>query len=119
MDVELNLKCTEVEDALYSAQVRILMKYRLLWGASYAVRNTDVAHMPDQHVEILAELAYLSTLPAYCFITTPSCEATLRSMSPDYRTYFKHIVALAHQLDTYSQRDLATDSDWEAWMDSM
>jgi hypothetical protein len=120
MDVELQHKCTQLDDVSYSSQLRIDLKCRLLFGASYAIRNTNgVTHIPDEHVDILADMAYLSRLSAFHFSTSPSCAASLQTMSPEYKAYFKSILRVASSLDTYAIRDLANDSDWKTWIDSL
>tara|TARA_X000000368_G_scaffold357604_1_gene300064 strand:- start:1010 stop:1237 length:228 start_codon:yes stop_codon:yes gene_type:complete len=75
--------------------------------------------MTDKEVEVLAELALLSILPAYRHITLRTYSTALQYIAPDYKEYFGSLVSLVRRLDTYCDNDLATDEDWIAWMESM
>lgn len=117
--MDLLSRCNDLDDARHDTASRADMKRRKMWGAAYTIRNTDVPHMNDEEVELLAELAFLSILPAYRHVTLMTYSTTLQHVSDEYKRYFTHLVKLAQRLDTHGTDELATDKDWIAWMESM
>jgi hypothetical protein len=119
MDTELLTRCTELDDARHDTKSRADLKRKKLWGTAYTIRSMDIPLMKNEEVEVLAELAFLSVLPAYRHITLMTYSTALQTMSDEYKTYFTHLVKLARRLDTHGDSEIATDEDWIAWIESM
>ena len=100
-------------------EVRSDMKIKKLWAAGHALRASDVPDMSDSHLEVLTELSYLSILPAYRHITIQAYTTVLQKFPTTYKSFFARMVNLARRLDTHGSEELATDDDWEAWIESM
>ena len=119
MELELGRRLDESDNARLDAHARACMKRKQLWGASYMMRNENAPRVCDDDVEILAELAYLSTLPAFRYITLVEYATTLQTMSDDHKALFAFIVNAARCLDTYGKSYIATDRDWKLWLDAV
>lgn len=119
MDRELIHRCNDLDDARHDTMSRMDIRRKKLWAAAHLLRKTDVPRMTDRELEVLTELAFLSIFPAYRHITLITYSTALQNMAPDYKEYFAHLVCFVRRLDTHSDRDLATDKDWIAWMESM
>lgn len=119
MDTELFRRCNDLDDARQDTVSRMDIRRKKLWATAYTTRSTDVPRMTDDEVEFLTELAFLCILPAYRHITLTTHSTVLQTIPPDYKEYFAHLVCFVRRLDTHGVRDLATDKDWIAWMESM
>lgn len=119
MDRELLARCNDLDDARDDTRCRADMRRKKLWAAAYALRGMDVPHMVDEEVDVFAELAFLSMLPAYRHVTLVAYSTSLQHVSDEHKRYFAHLVKLANRMDTHGDDELATDADWHAWMESM
>lgn len=119
MDAELIRRCNDLDHARHDTVSRMHMRRKKLWTVAYTMRNTDVPRMTDDEVEVLTELAFLSIIPAYRHITLMTYSTALQDITPDYKEYFAQLVCFVRRLDTHGERDLATDKDWIAWMETM
>lgn len=95
------------------------LKMKKLWHAAYAMRSTVVPEMPDAHLEPLTELSYLTTLPAFRYIVVQALATVLQRVPKTYQTFFVRMAKLAKYLKSHGTEELATDGDWEEWIESM
>ena len=119
MELELVQRCCDLNAMHDHTVARADLKMKKLWYAAYAMRSTDVPEMPDAHLHFLIELSYLTTLPAFRYVSLHAYETVLQRVPRTYRTLFVHMVKLAKHLKDHGAEELATDSDWEEWIESM
>ena len=119
MEFELVNHCCDLDTVRKAREMNADVKTKKLWYAAYAMRSTDVPEMPDAHLESLTELSYLTTLPAFRYIAVQAYATVLQRLPKTYQTFFARMVKLAKHLKTHGAEELATDSDWEEWIESM
>ena len=119
MENELRERC--INDSLTDLDMahRANLKRQMLWSASYKLHSIEVPTMNTTELEMLTELAFLSRLPSYRHITLLAHANVLQELPDAHKRFFSHIVRLAERLDAHGNDDLATDVDWEEWIESM
>lgn len=119
MEFELVKHCCDLDAVCEASEMNAHLRMKKLWYAAYVIRSTDVPEMPDAHLESLTELSYLTTLPAFRYIPVQAYATVLQRVPKTYQTFFARMVKLAKQLKTHGTEELATDGDWEEWIESM
>ena len=119
MELELARRCCDLDAMDHDVATRSDLRMKILWGAAYKLRATDVPEMLDTHLEYFIELSYLTSLPAFRYITIQEYVTILQRLPKRYQTFFAHIVKLMKLLDAHGSAELATDKDWEEWIESM
>lgn len=118
MELELVQRCCDLDAMRKTTKMKSILKMKMLWHAAYAMRAVDVPEMLDAHLEFLTELSYLTTLPAYRHIVMEAYVTILQRIHNTYQTFFAQMTRMARHLNTHWD-ELATDMDWEEWIETM
>lgn len=90
-----------------------------IWNAARLLRDTDLPHMRDETLDMLTELAYMSIFPMLCEAPRSAYAGPISRASADVRLFFSRLLGIAKKSLAWGYDDIATDRDWEEWIDSM
>ena len=119
MEFEIVRHCYDMDAVREENEMKTDIRMKRLCYAAYAMRSTDVPEMPDTHLEYLTQLSYLTMLPAFRCVAVHACATVLQRVPKTYQIFFARMVKFAKHLTTHETEELATDGDWEEWIECM
>ena len=90
-----------------------------IWSAARILRDADMPHMSDETLDTLTELAYMSVFPMLCDVPRVAYRGPIARASSELRLFFSRLLGIAKKSLDWGYTELATDTDWSEWIDSM
>jgi hypothetical protein len=111
--------CSERDAATAALDHTARLRRWTIWNAARLLRDVDMPHMRDDTLDMLTELAYMSVFPMLCEAPRLAYTGPISRASAEVRLFFSRLLGIAKKSLAWGHDDLATDRDWEEWIDSM
>ena len=116
MEAELTHLWNADYDTRIAEATHAHLKKKKIWAVAYVLREQEIPRMIDYDFKILTRLAFLTSFPMFSSIVTTKA---LCKLPQDFRNFYYIVSDVAKYCDNYPLNDLATDDDWNEWIDSM